>query len=81
MRIEGVPLGEVLGLRGVHGTEAAREGFGQLEAQGFDFLLQGQLLVAALDGEVAVVGVFDFLFDGGNEGLDEEVFVREGAGR
>jgi len=66
--IEGIPFGNVscflsdLGI--LFCSETINNGVCEFQAESFDFLLQRQFLVAPLNAEVAVVGIFDFLFDG-----------------
>jgi hypothetical protein len=69
LRIERVPLGDVLGLLRRH--QAFGEELGEFLAEAFDLALIGQLPVASLLGKVAVVEGFDLRFYLVNPRIDQ----------
>ena len=64
LRIEWVPVGDVLGFFGSH--ETFRKNFSQFFAQIADFPLNDKFLVTTLNGEMTVIKRFNLSFNFGN---------------
>lgn len=78
--IEGISIGKELRLlcdiRAHVRAQSVDQGVRQLLPLGFDALLKGYFLVAALDTEMTVVSLLDLLFDGFDHIPDEQVRLR-----